>query len=316
MKAKINWINRNTISHTVTLYRELTPFTSIDELTPFAQLEQGANEFIDETVEINKLYYYRVFVQNDYDSYLTDQLTVNTMLYNGPGPQTFEWGDYECGYFGSIASSDFLTADDLIMQLEITLSPYRFTVWNKFAFEGKILYFSNNYFINTSWDNLYNNGLIYGDAPEEKINLRGITTPVNQKRYVYYNGDKFLIRAPRTLPGNQSTIDLTKGNSSPTNTFSGSEIDALFHPMMGVFNAATPGPIYANVSFSTLLGNNNSTICQEATNNGQSICRLLNSTNPYGYGIGASSSTSFNIGGSSTTGGVYRPVLEFKVNEI
>lgn len=84
----------------------------------------------------------------------------------GPGPTTLMFGDMIAGYYGTIASSDVISATQLMTALGITTgSLWSDTpVWHKFAHNGLIKYIPEKPLAyGVTWHNLYLAGAVYPD---------------------------------------------------------------------------------------------------------------------------------------------------------
>lgn len=84
---------------------------------------------------------------------------------SGPGSKTLVAGDKTHGYFGVVTTAEMFTA----AEVENFLSPLSGTtyaptdlVWHKFVLDNNILFVPNRAFRSTTWNNIYNAGLMYG----------------------------------------------------------------------------------------------------------------------------------------------------------
>ncbi|QVW55794.1 hypothetical protein pEaSNUABM9_00213 [Erwinia phage pEa_SNUABM_9] len=103
---------------------------------------------------------------------------------SGPGPKQLLAGDNVFGYFGKVTQKDFFTGYEMWNGLSPNAGPTfdnTFT-WLKFFMNGKVTYLPSRGIGNTSWQNLYKYGAVFGTDGPGKV--PGATTPVNQLLYM------------------------------------------------------------------------------------------------------------------------------------
>lgn len=329
MKINLNWINRNTNEDGTRVFRETTPFSSTDGLTPIATLPQGANSYTDENVVKGTLYYYRLEVFKGDDVYLGNQVAITALDYTGPGPQTLSKGDYERGYFGEVEAADLYSGDELALRVGLTAgTPVNsLTNWLKFAHKGKVLFIPKLPIRYTlDWNTLFNLGIVYGDNSEVPATLpSGAVASTSQGKQVELNGDRFVVRLmkgmstnPAAYTPNSDYSDVLNGNAD------GSEWHDLIYSICNTVPASQSWGNFLNLPDVSILGTGSpvqmTTLCQElATAAANSVVvrggTYVTNSAVIG-GIAAPSPTANTI--NSTMGGFaanrqicWRPVLEF-----
>lgn len=203
MKLKITWVNRNIGEEGIRVYRFETPTTEIGDATPLATLPPGTNEYIDETVIQNRVYWYLFEVFKGTDSFVSNPVSARATPYTGPGPEVLRTGDFNRGYFGIIEEDTFISPAEVMTLLNLTDGTNSTTPnnWHKFAYENDI-YLLPTAATKTSirWRQLYEAGLIYG---EDGPGIPELDRPeVNQNRIIEINGDRYQVSTMTALyPG-------------------------------------------------------------------------------------------------------------------
>lgn len=198
MYIKLKWTNQNVQPVTTRIYRNDTAVDKTQLGTPLVTLTAGETEWNDPNVVRNATYYYTFETIGQTDTVFSNPIKVVAVSRTGPGPQQLQFGDLNYGYFGSLLSSEFFAAEQLVGALGVSLGGaviWQSTpIWDKWARNGKICYFPQQALYKTlSWKTLYDQGLVYGvDGPGP--NNAG--TNVNQLRTVRKGLDRFLVRLP------------------------------------------------------------------------------------------------------------------------
>ena len=84
----------------------------------------------------------------------------------GHGPNDLVGGDAQWGFYGEVASTDFITGDALATQIGLSagISQYSNTEWLKFNSDGKVVMIPKKPLrYNLSWEHIYQVGAVYGD---------------------------------------------------------------------------------------------------------------------------------------------------------
>lgn len=175
MPIRIDWIDPNGEGAAVNVHRATSPINETSLPAPIATVN-GASFYVDDTVERNKLYHYRLSSLGKAGSnelIVTPNKPIAYMPYTGPGPQTLLRGDWECGYFGRMSMGSLIAASELIEFGGFTAAvenvPNPPNEWVKLVFKGKIIFVPLFPVCGTlTWRSVYDAGLIYGDIPESE----------------------------------------------------------------------------------------------------------------------------------------------------
>lgn len=291
MSIRVNWVNNNINFTNIKIYRSTEVIEGKPLGTPIATLTTGTT-YLDTTSIPDTVYWYALEITNAGESVISYLVPAIQVSVNGPGPVELLRGDAMCGYYGQVPSEEMLTNDELQAILKVGLRVNQVTKWDKFIFRGKILYLPRTPCMSgTTWNNLYNAGLIYGvDGPGLP---KGIA-PVNQLVVVTKGNFDFKVRTLRA------------GTDTDYTHMTGSENDykselrrlqgALYYggivPLQGVFcfNSLNISESTAGVSGAAANG-----ILAEAN----TISATLTSTTPYVI-----------TSNTRTTTSGWRPVLE------
>lgn len=206
MPIRIDWIDPNGEGVPVKIHRSLTPMLDEANLPAPIATVTGASFYLDQTVERNKLYYYRLSSlgkAGSNETIITPNKVMAYMPYTGPGPQTLLRGDWECGYFGRMAMADLVAASELMgfggFTTAVEYVPTPPNEWVKLVLKGKIIFTPLFPICGTiAWKTVYDAGLVYGDIPESEWTAYAKTTfgVVEQKKRIQIGDDLFVIRNP------------------------------------------------------------------------------------------------------------------------
>lgn len=235
MAIRVTWPNFG-LPDSLTLYRSSSPFT-IDNLpATTVTLAPADTSYVDRAAQDNAVSWYMVVAKK---AGRNDQFSKCTALGNykntGPGPSTILRGNWDIGYFGSVAAAELYTISGLRTALGITNTQMpsppadtTMTTWHKWIYKGKIIFIPNNVFTAATtirWSDLYNLGLIYGTAGPGSAPMPlvdgafqpPITANVEQKTKVTTNGVSYIVRTPRV------STNPTNAYLTPKNGMFGSE---------------------------------------------------------------------------------------------
>lgn len=207
MKLTLKWTNRNEGEDGTRVYRSDAPMDPEALPTPIGTVDPGVSEFVDENVVRGEIYYYRFEVFKGDDAALSNEMEVQALPRTGPGPQELIAGDYELGYFGQVTSFDFFTAEELEFMIgyDESINPnsnrdVNAPPWFKFAYKGRILFIPQQGLrYHTTWQELYEQGMVYGTTDIGPAVPAGVT-PTVQDKTVTKNGETFSIRLIRGAP--------------------------------------------------------------------------------------------------------------------
>lgn len=237
MSLKLSWKNPNTQPTTIDIYRGET--ATVDTTTPLVTLDGAVTSWIDTTAQFGKSYYYVWAVNSANDRVVSRPQKIEVADRRGPGPNTLLHGNELYGYFGSIASADFVNTGALLGALKSQTGISQtvlYPKWHKFSRNGKVLFVPDTRLGDATWQDLYNAGAVYG------TNDVGAATPagtVNQLCTFELNGDLFLVRLPKGWPDGLTWDGTTTGNMETMLSMRDkwSEYDDLLFPII------TPAPL-------------------------------------------------------------------------
>lgn len=204
MSITLNWKNRGQAVTAVKIYRGTSRIVPFTLLTTLGVVET----YTDDTVEINKLYYYQIALVINGEEIPGAILPLATLVDTGPGPTTLQNGTMEFGYFGKLTTAEFFTTAGLNTAISgipgFTTLGTLITYWRKLAHFGKILYVPDvpSHVVGSSMaplaalNTLYGAGLLYGHGKTDKHSL--ITgTAVMQNKRVTKDQYEFIFRLPK-----------------------------------------------------------------------------------------------------------------------
>lgn len=291
MSIRVNWINNNINFTNIKIYRSTEVIEGKSLGTPITTLTTGTT-YLDTTSKPDTVYWYALEITNAGESvisYLSPTIQVSV---NGPGPVELLRGDAVCGYYGQVPAEEMLANSELQAAINVGGIISQVTKWDKFIFNGKILYLPRTPCISgVSWVTLYNAGLIYGvDGPGLPKGL----TPVNQLVQVSKGNFDFKVRTLRagTDPDYAFMEPGTNDFKSEFRRLQGALYYGGGYPSQGVYNLNS-----LNVSeYTTGVSGVSATGILAEANTSYSV---ITSTNPYAVS---------NAGRASPY--AWRPVLE------
>lgn len=208
MKNVLKWTNRTPAPFTINIYRGAAELDRKNLSNPIVTLTGGESTYSDE-VPRGSTNYYVIEVVKGTDKATSNNIQVLALPKKGPGPITLLQGDYNYGYFGTIASKDFISTITLVSTLNITFNAaaavaHQAPLWHKYIRNGKILYIPNGpLYRAVNWKTVYDNGLVYGVDGTGPTNAG---TPVLQNRKVVINGSTFRVRLMTGYDDNLSNL--------------------------------------------------------------------------------------------------------------
>lgn len=314
MAITLNWVNKNTGTTNIKIYRGSSP----SNLTLLITLPSSATTHTDSTAANNTLYYYRVnVVINALDEIPGGVIPYCKINDTGPGPKTLMTGDMEWGYFGSLTPAEFVTDADLKAAVAVgTANSTALTAWHKFACQGKIIFVPNvytRYFSSltplAALNTLYASGLLYGTGDNGKphANLTGASTKVLQNKKINAGAYEFYLRAPKGNASTPTDVNAVYANGGvPYYESSYSEISLMacllstWLPLpLTIANKTTPPKLYGNSSSASISIQGN-TLTQHWYGTGMALTGLA--------GTPLTCLTVSNTANNSTT--YYHAVLE------
>lgn len=306
MYNKLTWTNPNgATAITVNIYRGTSPLDRSNLSGPLVSLTSGETTYTDTTVLRGTTYYYVFETISATDRTVSQNFQIVTVPRRGAGPNTLLAGDYNYGYFGSIASASFINANALKAAVGFpapvitAVSPK----WHKYARNGKVLFVPETALTaNTvTWQQLYTAGLVFGSGDNGPYNGG---SNVLQNAQVTIGADTYRVRIMRGYNDDYNTYPPATLVSEPVETFT-CEWDDLIYPLSFYVPAVQRMANRANLTLAQMGLSSVSVLVQEKTVSGAS-------TNILYRGSGAAARTGITQRGQSTysTAGVWWPVLE------
>lgn len=279
MQIKLVWENPNVIATTTKVYRGTQPLDRANLSNPLATLTQGETTWTDTTAIAGQRYYYVLESLSARDRAVSHNIEAWALPRTGPGPQTLLGGDHEVGYYGDVASANFITLRELRAALNfnagntVTDAP----VWMKFAYKGKTLFIpAQSLATGISWKALYDAGLVYGTNDDGSSLYTG--AKVNQRRTVKIGLETFIVRLMTTAAPRPDRGIVYPGGAIelPTQTI-GSEWDELMYRVSEWVPSTQRG---SNIGAKTRSDFNNIGICltQELVVDNPTSCVIRGTT--------------------------------------
>lgn len=180
----------------IEIYRKTPGNATIDVNapgTPLATLPGDATSYEDNAVENNTTYRYWIAAVKDGERVFNTPTAQGFFLDTGPGPQKLLYGDWHAGYFGTVTPAELFTYAEL-NSLVVNVFAYDVSAWHKFIYKNRVLFMSANAIISTTPQQIYNQGLMYGQDGNGFV--PSWATARNQRRTVAKNGYEYVVRLP------------------------------------------------------------------------------------------------------------------------
>jgi hypothetical protein len=231
MYNKLTWTNPNGATPiTVNIYRGTSAIDRANLTGLLVSLTAGETTYTDSTVLRGTTYYYVFETISATDRTVSPNYQIVTVPRRGAGPNTLKAGDYNYGYFGSIASASFIninalrTAVNFLSGTVQNVSPK----WHKFARNGKVIYVPEQLPVSgVGWTALYNAGLVFGSNDNGPYNAGA---NVNQNAQVTIGADTYRVRLMRGYNDDYGVFPPTGNVAEPVETFT-CEYDDLMYPI-------------------------------------------------------------------------------------
>jgi hypothetical protein len=218
-------------------------------------------------------------------------------------------GDATEGYFGTLTAAEFINGTALATAIGLTaggvISSQVNSDWQKFIWQGKILYMPMQGFRNTvTWNQLYARGAIYGD---DTNGAYPAATPVAQSARATVGNRTFRVRVPKTAIGNSVPLEVGSGSGTSGRvdnhvTFKGSEWNQLMYRSTSGIETYQAREDWAAYTGSQLSAG--WTIMQESSSQNTGGCVMRSYP---GFGMGSGLCVSKGLSAASVT---WKPVLE------
>ena len=192
MYIDLNWVNLNNVNVTLEIYRGDNPLDRDNlPVSPVATIADGATTWRDTDVELGKTYYYVFKTISDTDEHISVNYPIRAINRRGVGSQDIRDGDANLGYFGTVSSGQFITANELKEKIDLTAGAVYnpFPIWHKFIRNNKILFIPQTPIVeNISWNALWNADVVYGKEDSGNPFIEG------GKKVVTIGADQYIVR--------------------------------------------------------------------------------------------------------------------------
>lgn len=178
---------------------------------------------------------------------------------SGPGPSAIAYGDSTMGFFGEVASSDFISGSALASAIGLTAGTLinDTTAWLKFSLNGEVLFVPKSDIRQAAtWQDIYQAGAVYGDNtvgtyPSGSNRLQNASVTIQEKQ--------FKVKMLSGSTGDR--VSNNTGNDIPTSR--GTEWNKLFYPLSNTDVASAPTPRWKLYNDAQLDLNNRYKWCKE-----------------------------------------------------
>lgn len=315
MPIKIDWIDHRPDITEHRIYRSETTLNIGNLGSPLATVAGNVKTYTDRTVKRGITYNYIVTsVAPDGGEGMSASYYIAYIPDTGPGPKTLKRGDWRFGYFGSLQLSELVSPEELLDAIGMTgvgviaSGAKTNNVWNKVVYNGKILFFPTNTFVNTvSFKDLYDRGLIYGDKQTSQIAPEIINTagPLKPPKTVVIGQNLFTVRTA-TSRENPLSTEVTSESQM------GGEIDRCMAPLY--LNRVNPLPNVPKLLDGQAAETVSITVLTQDYYNGTGAnMRVVMRTGDANKGIDTLNANQTRGIYTSTNSTEWRPVLELQV---
>lgn len=205
MSISINWQSQaNKDIDAIEIYRIVGATGSINVNAlpaPIATLGKEATSYVDVNVVDQNVYRYWIAAVKGTERTLNFPITQGFFLNMGPGPRELKRGTWQRGWFGKVSNAEMFTAPEVRgLVSKLTMFTWNPDYWDKFIYNGKILFIPNKSMGYTTLIALYQAGIVYG------VDGNGTYVPsgagaTNQLTKIRKKDFEFIIRLPRLSDG-------------------------------------------------------------------------------------------------------------------
>lgn len=182
----------------IEIYRDVKPIDPTNPPAPIKTLAADAVAYEDTTVKNKNLYYYAIAAAKGSERAFGANQLVGYFSETGPGREVVYRGDWNAGYMDYILTGELITSADLAAKLPelVNSGVSNIAGWFKFAYKGKVLFVPSGGVFTTTWQRLYDAGMVYGD---DSVGLSPAGAPgaVKQSKIVEINGLQYRVRMPK-----------------------------------------------------------------------------------------------------------------------
>lgn len=224
MTIRISWPTQTGKALTsIELYRAVGFDAKLDPLnpgTPYKVLDPTATGYVEDLKDLTEktIYCYWVAAVKGTERLFGGRIVQGYFLDTGPGPTEIMRGDWACGYFGPVSTTDFFSLNDVRSQLTAAqLSSYnREPVgWHKFINRGRIIFIPEHPQFFGVLTALYNAGMMYG-TDDNGIGTLPTPAGVKQNTRVKKDGREYKIRMPWAGVPGTNQLSLTESEWTHT----------------------------------------------------------------------------------------------------
>lgn len=171
---------------------------------PIATLSKEATSYVDTNVVDQTIYRYWIAAVKGTERTLNFPITQGFFLNMGPGPRELKRGTWQRGWFGKVSNEEMFTATDVRgLVAKLNMFSWNPDYWDKFIYNGKILFIPNKSMGNSTPVALYQAGIVYG------VDGTGTHVPsgagaTNQLTKIRKGDFEFIIRLPRLTDSSSS----------------------------------------------------------------------------------------------------------------
>lgn len=205
MSISINWQSQaNKDIDAIEIYRIVGATGSINVNAlpaPIATLSKDATSYVDVNVVDQNVYRYWIAAVKGTERTLNFPITQGFFLNMGPGPRELKRGTWQRGWFGKVSNAEMFTAPDIRgLVSKLTMFSWNPDYWDKFIYNGKILFIPNKSMGYTTLQALYQAGIVFGVDNGGYITPNGVNA-TNQLTKIRKGDFEFIIRLPRLSDG-------------------------------------------------------------------------------------------------------------------
>lgn len=208
MSISINWQSQASKDiDAIEIYRIVGATGSINVNAlpdPIATLSKEATSYVDTNVVDQTIYSYWIAAVKGTERTLNFPITQGFFLNMGPGPRELKRGTWQRGWFGKVSNEEMFTAADVRgLVSKLSMFSWNPDYWDKFIYNGKILFIPNKSMGYATLTALYQAGIVYG------VDGNGMYVPsgagaTNQLTKIRKGDFEFIIRLPRLVDNSAS----------------------------------------------------------------------------------------------------------------
>ena len=166
---------------------------------PIATLSKEATSYVDVNVVDKTIYRYWIAAVKGTERTLNFPITQGFFLNMGPGPRELKRGTWQRGWFGKVSNEEMFTAVGVRgLVSKLYMFSWNPDYWDKFIYNGKILFIPNKSMGVATPIALYQAGIVYG-VDGNGANVPSGAGNTNQLTKIRKGDFEFIIRLPRLV---------------------------------------------------------------------------------------------------------------------